>query len=146
MSVAVASRRAVKDEPVDLGPDNIFAELGLPDPEERLLKATLVSRVRAVIADRRLSQREAGRIMGLPQPKVSELVSGGASGFGAERLLHLLNKLGVSVSIAFQEEPAYVAGETTFLWDRDRDVSEEIADQAEAEADEEAEPASAFAM
>lgn len=143
MSVAVASRKAVR-EPADLGPDNLFAELGLPDPEERLLKATLVSRVRAVIADRRMTQKEAGLVMDLPQPKVSELVSGGAMGFSAERLLHLLNKLGVSVSIAFHEEPAYAAGETTFVWDRENDASVEMTE--DTEADEEAEPASAYAM
>ncbi len=144
MAVAVASQRAGKDEPVDLGPDNLFAELGLPDPEERLLEATLVSRVRAVIADRHLTQKEAGRIMDLAQPKVSELVSGGAAGFSAERLLHLLNKLGVSVSIAFHEGPAFAADETSFIWDRENDGSAEMTDKADREED--AEPVAAFAM
>ena len=143
MSGAVAGRKAFR-EPVDLGPDNLFAELGLPNPEERLLKATLVSRVRAVIADRGLSQREAGRIMDLPQPKVSELVSGGASGFSAERLLSLLNRLGISVSVAFQENPAYAVGETTFVWDRENDSSNEMEEDAEMEDEPEAAPA--FAM
>jgi len=66
-----------------------------------------VSRIRVVVADRELTQVRAGAIMGLPQPKVSELISGGASGLGAERLLTLLNKLGVSVSIAFHQEPDF---------------------------------------
>jgi hypothetical protein len=48
-------------------------------------------------------------------------VNCGASGSGAERLLTLLNKLGVSVSIAFHEEPDLAPGETTFVWDRERD-------------------------
>jgi predicted XRE-type DNA-binding protein len=112
---------APENETVDLGPLNVFEQLGLPDAEERLLKATLVSRIRSVVADRELTQAKAGAIMGLPQPKVSELISGGASGFGAERLLTLLNKLGMSVSIAFHQEPDFAPGETTFLWDRERE-------------------------
>jgi predicted XRE-type DNA-binding protein len=106
---------------VDLGPLNVFEQAGLSDPEERLLKATLVSRIRAVVADRGLTQVKAGAVMGLPQPKVSELISGTASGFGPERLLTILNRLGVSVSIAFHQEPDFAPGETAFIWDRERD-------------------------
>jgi hypothetical protein len=51
---------------VDLGPDNIYAEFGYPDADERLLKATLRTRLRAVIADRKLTQNQAGEIMGIP--------------------------------------------------------------------------------
>ncbi len=114
------------DETVDLGPDNLFQDLGFANSGERLLKATLVSRIRAVIADRRLTQAKAGAIMGLAQPKVSELVNGAASGFGAERLIMLLNKLGVSVYVGFHQEPDHTPGETTFGWDRDRDREDEL--------------------
>ena len=113
----------------ELGPDNIFAELGLPDAGERLLKATLVTRIRAVVSDRSLSQKNVASILDIPQPKVSELLAGSASGFGAERLVTLLNKLGVSVYVAFHEEPDFAPGETIFGWDRERDSEEILEDE-----------------
>jgi predicted XRE-type DNA-binding protein len=56
----------------EIGSDNVFADLGLPNPEERLLKAKLVSKISDVIEKRKLTQAEAGKLMDLPQPKVSE--------------------------------------------------------------------------
>jgi predicted XRE-type DNA-binding protein len=115
------SRRAPED--VDLGPDNIYAEFGMPDAEERQLKASLVTRIRAVILDRKLTQTKAGELMGIPQPKVSELVTGAATGFSAERLIRLLNALGVSVSIALHEEPDWRPGTTFVHFGREPDSS-----------------------
>jgi predicted XRE-type DNA-binding protein len=133
-----ANLKAPAPEAVDLGPDNIFAQMGEPDAEERLLKTTLVSRLRAVIADRELTQIKAGEVLGIPQPKVWELVSGGAPGFSAERLIHLLNKVGVSVSLAFREEPDWRPGETSIHFDREPDT-EMVAPEHAPEIDEEAE-------
>jgi predicted XRE-type DNA-binding protein len=115
-----ADRSAPEGPARDLGPDNLYA--GMPDADERLLKATLVTRVRAVVADRGLTQVKAGEIMGIAQPKVSELVSGGAGGFSAERLIHLLNKLGISVSIVLREEAGWTPGTTYVHFDREPDV------------------------
>lgn len=121
-----------------LEPNNLFAQMSLPDAEERQLEATLVTRIRAVIADRALTQTQAGTIMGLPQPKVSEVVSGGASGFSAERLFTLLNRLGASVQIAFAVEESYTPGETSFAWDREPDAQVETV--ANDEMDDVSEP------
>ena len=123
MASTLANRKAHEAPAPDLGPDNVFADFGLSDADERALKGTLVSRIRAVIADRKLTQVKAGEIMGLPQPKVSELVSGAATGFSAERLIKLLNSLGVSVSIALREEPNWKAGTTFVHFNREPDAS-----------------------
>lgn len=56
-----------------VGSGNVFADLGLPNSDEELFKARLVSKIADVIEKRRLTQVEAGEIMGLPQSKVSEL-------------------------------------------------------------------------
>ena len=94
--ISVPDARASRSEidPPALEPDNLFAQMGLPNTEERQLKATLVTQVRVAIADRALTLTQAGTILDLPQPEVLELVSGGASGFSAERLFTLLNRLG----------------------------------------------------
>ena len=85
-----------------VGSDNIFADLGLPDAETRLLKSKLVSKIDDVIAKRGLTQAEAGGIMGLPQPKVSELRKGRTSDYSVERLYRLLNNLGVGVAVVLE--------------------------------------------
>jgi len=132
---STVNRRAAEAPAPDLGPDNVFADFGLADADERALKATLVSRIRAVVADRKLTQVKAGEIMGLPQPKVSELVSGGAAGFSAERLIRLLNSLGVSVSIALREEPEWKAGSTFVHFGREPDTEMVAPEEAEEAAE-----------
>jgi Helix-turn-helix domain len=39
-----------------LGSGNVFVDLGLPDPEEELLKAKLVSKIAEVIKKREITQ------------------------------------------------------------------------------------------
>jgi predicted XRE-type DNA-binding protein len=95
-----------------IGSENIFADLGLPDAEARLLKAKLVSKIDDVIEKRGLTQVDAGRIMGLPQPKVSELRNGRTNDYSVERLYRLLNNLGVGVSVVLDERPNWAKGDT----------------------------------
>lgn len=94
-----------------IGSDNVFADLGLPDAETRLLKARLVSKIDDVIEKRGLTQAEAGRVMGLPQPKVSELRNGRTNDYSIGRLYRLLNSLGVGISVVLQEQPDWSKGD-----------------------------------
>jgi predicted XRE-type DNA-binding protein len=73
---------------------NIFQDLGLPHPEERLLRAELAHRIATIIEDRHLTQREAATLMGINQPKVSALLRGHLEGFSFERLARCLVALG----------------------------------------------------
>jgi len=50
------------------GSGNVFADLGLPNPEIALAKAELVRRIREVIAERKLSQAKAAELLGIDQP------------------------------------------------------------------------------
>jgi len=79
---------------------NVFQDLGLPDAEERLEKSDLAIEIYRTITDRGLTQREAAKIMGIDQPKVSAIIRGNLKGFSLERLIALLKKLGVDVHIA----------------------------------------------
>lgn len=78
---------------------NVFADLGLPAPEERLAKAKLAAEIAGVIAARRLTQRAAAALMGIDQPKVSHLLHGRLAGFSTDRLLTWLTALGRDVEI-----------------------------------------------
>ena len=82
-----------------VGSDNVFADLGLPKSGELLAKAGLADEIARTIADRRLTQAEAARILGTGQPKVSALLAGKLDGFSIERLIRYLNALGRDVEI-----------------------------------------------
>jgi len=56
---------------IERGSGNVFADLGLPNPELALAKAEHVQRIRALIAERRLPQVEVAKLLRLDQPKVS---------------------------------------------------------------------------
>ena len=73
--------------------NNVFKDLGFPNPEEALLKADLVVLITRRIRSRGVSQTEAGAVLGIPQSKVSDLLRGKLRGFSVERLLGFLLKL-----------------------------------------------------
>jgi predicted XRE-type DNA-binding protein len=90
---------------VEEGSGNIFADLGLSNPEERLAQADLAIRIAAVIRGRRLTQSGAARILKIDQPKISRLLRGQLSGFSAGRLMHFLTLLGRDVEIVVKNVP-----------------------------------------
>ena len=72
---------------------NVFADLGLPNPDELLVKAQLAYQIGELISARQLTQSEAAKLLGIDQPKVSALMRGKLSGFSTERLFRFLNAL-----------------------------------------------------
>lgn len=66
---------------------NVFADLGLAEPEEELAKARLANHIRRAIERRRLNQVAAAALMGIDQPKVSALINGRIDNFSSERLM-----------------------------------------------------------
>jgi predicted XRE-type DNA-binding protein len=90
---------------VHVGSDNIFADLGLPNPEEHLAKAELASRIAEVLRQRRLTQAATAELLGIDQPKVSRLLRGYLTNFSTERLMHFLTLLGRDVEIVVKPTP-----------------------------------------
>jgi predicted XRE-type DNA-binding protein len=103
------TRAKVKTSPerIQLGAGNVFTDLGFQDAEARLLKAKLATRIAELIANKGLTQAEAAARIALDQPKVSRLLRGQLSGFSADRLFTILNRLGhsVEVRISAKERP-----------------------------------------
>jgi predicted XRE-type DNA-binding protein len=85
--------------PVIEGSGNVFADLGLPYPEQALMKACLTLQIYRIIKERGLTQTEAGRILGIPQPHVSALARNRPGTFSVGRLIELLTALGQDVEI-----------------------------------------------
>jgi predicted XRE-type DNA-binding protein len=93
-------KREAKDMGVTPSSGNVFADLGLPEPEEELTKAQLASHIRQILKRRRLTQAAAAELMGIDQPKVSALLNGRLANFSSERLMRLLTALGHDVESA----------------------------------------------
>lgn len=78
---------------------NIFADLGLPNPEQELLKARLTLQIYNLIKERGLTQAEAGEILGIKQPHVSSLMRNRSGNFSVGRLMEFLTALDQDVEI-----------------------------------------------
>jgi predicted XRE-type DNA-binding protein len=84
---------------------NVFADLGLPDPEEALAKAELANKISVLIQERKLTQAKAAKLLGIDQPKVSMLLRGRLTGFSLERLMRFLLLLGQDIKISVHPTP-----------------------------------------
>jgi predicted XRE-type DNA-binding protein len=84
---------------------NVFADLGLPNPEEALAKAELAHKITVLIQDKGLTQVQSAKLLGIDQPKVSALIRGRLSGFSLERLMRFLLMLGQDIKITVQSCP-----------------------------------------
>ncbi len=78
---------------------NVFADIGLRNPEELQAKADLVYEISRTIEEKGLTQAQAAEILGIDQPKISALVRGRFAGFSMERLYRYLNALGKDIEI-----------------------------------------------
>ena len=87
------------------GSGNVFADLGLPDAEELLVKATLAIEIERIIRQRKLTQRAAAALMGIDQPKVSHILRGRLQGYSTERLMGFLTALGRDIEIVVRKAP-----------------------------------------
>lgn len=92
----------------EIGPDgeifthssgNIFADLGLPNPEERLLKANLSIHIRQLMKEKGLTQQQVAHLAGVSQPHISDIVRGRLAGYSVEKLLSIINHLGRRVEV-----------------------------------------------
>jgi predicted XRE-type DNA-binding protein len=96
---ATESKELTRDNAVTRGSGNVFEDLGLPNPGERLAKAQLVGIVSEILSERRLSQTKAAKIVGVDQPTLSKLLGGSTKGFSLDRLVGMLSALGYDVDI-----------------------------------------------
>lgn len=81
------------------GRRNVFADLGLADSEQELMKARLTLQIYRIIRERGLTQTEAGKILGISQPHVSALTRNRPGNFSVGRLIEFLTALGHDVKI-----------------------------------------------
>lgn len=72
---------------------NVFKDLELPAPEERLEKAKLAYKINRLIADRGMTQKAAADFLRMHRSKMSDLRNGRLQNFTINDLSFLLKKL-----------------------------------------------------
>ena len=93
-----------EDIDYEVGSGNVFADLDLPNPEERLLKARLASMIYDVVEARQWTQKHTADILSISQPDVSRMLNGMLKDFSVERLINFLSKLEQRITITVQDE------------------------------------------
>jgi predicted XRE-type DNA-binding protein len=80
---------------------NVFRDLGLSDAEAENLRirSELIARLRKVIENQGLTQARAARLLGVTQPRVSDLIRGRIELFSIDTLVNMLAKAGVRVTM-----------------------------------------------
>jgi predicted XRE-type DNA-binding protein len=93
------AKRTLNGIEIEASSGNVFADLGLPDAEQLKIKSGLVIEMTRAVRRLGLTQEEAGRRMGIPQPKVSGLMHGDFSNLSEQKLMDCLNRLGYNIEI-----------------------------------------------
>jgi len=83
---------------------NVFADLGLPNAEEKQAKVRLAVAINEIIRAQQLSQATAARRLSVNQPKVSALLNYQLQGFSVERLMRFLAALDRDVEIVIHNK------------------------------------------
>ena len=78
---------------------NVYAQLGFPDADEMLVKAQLVSKIAEILHERKWSQQQAAKVLGLTQPKLSKMLRGQFRGISEMKMMDCLVRLGRTVKI-----------------------------------------------
>ena len=83
----------------EIGSGNIFADIGLPNADEHLLKAALVVQLGQIIKARKLTQTAAAKRLGVKQPDLSNIMRGHFRGYSVERLMRMLTAFNQDIDI-----------------------------------------------
>ncbi|MEA2708530.1 MAG: hypothetical protein QOF78_1131 [Phycisphaerales bacterium] len=86
---------------------NVFLDLGFPPEEAQnlLIRSELMLRVRRVIEDRKLTQAKAAKLLGVTQPRISDLVRGRIGKFSIDMLITMLARAGIRIRIQIDVHP-----------------------------------------
>lgn len=93
------AKRMIEDIEIERSSGNVFSDLGLAEAEKLKIKSGLVIEITRAVRRLGLTQEEAGRRMGIAQPKVSGLMRGDFANLSERKLMECLNRLGYDIEI-----------------------------------------------
>lgn len=92
------------DASITRGSGNVFADMGAPNADEKLVKARLASRTYDVLEARGWTQKHTAEVLGVSQPDVSQITRGQLREFSVSRLMSFLAKLDNRVTITLNSD------------------------------------------
>ncbi len=104
-----------KDTTIHDGSGNVFADLGIENADEYMAKSELAAEILRIVQRRRLTQAEAAKLLGIRQPKVSDLLRGRLDGFSSDRLLRFITRLGYDVQIKLSKARPHTQGHVEII-------------------------------
>lgn len=84
---------------------NVFADLGLSNPDELAYKAELIFALRGLIKGRKMTQAQAASVCGTDQGTLSKVLRGRLDLVTTDRLIRWIRALGARVQITVQGTP-----------------------------------------
>jgi predicted XRE-type DNA-binding protein len=84
---------------IEEGSGNVYADLGVPDASDMLVKAQLTAKIGEIIKARKWTQAHAATVLGLTQPKLSKMLRGQFRGISEAKMLDCLARLGRNIQI-----------------------------------------------
>jgi len=86
---------------VTKGNENIFVDCGFPpaEAENLRIRAKMMIALTGYIQERKITQSRAARIMGVSQPRISDLVRGKIGLFTIDTLVNMVTAAGLKVDI-----------------------------------------------
>ena len=86
---------------------NVFRDLGFPPgkAEHLQVRADLMIRIEKELGSRGLTQAKAAKLLGVTQPRVSDLLRGHVELFSADALIDMLARLGIRVRLVASTRP-----------------------------------------
>jgi predicted XRE-type DNA-binding protein len=93
--------RKDQEEVFTTGSGDIFKDFGFSDIESAALamKAYLFRTLQKALKERNEKQVELAKLLDVPQPKISDILSGKMSGFSVERITNYLMKLDYEIRL-----------------------------------------------
>lgn len=89
----------------EISSGNLYADLGYKNPEEMQAKMRLAKELYLIIQSKGMTQKDVANLLGLTQPKISNLLNGHLSGYSIERLTRFLNIFDYDVDIIVKPKP-----------------------------------------
>ncbi len=109
------TKSGMHDITIEAGSGNPYADLGLPDAENMRVKADLAREIAQIIKGRHLTQQGAAELLGMTQPKLSEMLRGRFRGISQTKMIACLNRLGRDVNIVVRKAGRRAVGHTQVM-------------------------------
>ena len=86
------------------GNENVFVDCGFPpaEAENLRIRAKMMMALTGYIQERKITQARAAKVMGVSQPRISDLVRGKIGLFTIDTLVNMVTAAGLKVDVAIR--------------------------------------------